>query len=61
MTLCNAQVRHIKAKYGDYFGITVAGYPGKSQVSAPDTFLLAFLEILLLALIIRWKQMQKLL
>jgi methylenetetrahydrofolate reductase (NADPH) len=21
-------VRHIKAKYGDYFGITVAGYPG---------------------------------
>jgi hypothetical protein len=22
------QVRHIKAKYGDYFGITVAGYPG---------------------------------
>jgi len=21
------QVRHIKAKYGDYFGITVAGYP----------------------------------
>jgi methylenetetrahydrofolate reductase (NADPH) len=22
------QVQHIKAKYGDYFGITVAGYPG---------------------------------
>ena len=22
------QVEHIKAKYGDYFGITVAGYPG---------------------------------
>jgi hypothetical protein len=21
------QVKHIKAKYGDYFGITVAGYP----------------------------------
>ena len=22
------QVRHIRAKYGDYFGITIAGYPG---------------------------------
>lgn len=22
------QVQHIRAKYGDYFGITVAGYPG---------------------------------
>lgn len=24
----NLQVQHIRAKYGDYFGITVAGYPG---------------------------------
>ncbi|RWV87456.1 hypothetical protein GW17_00050543 [Ensete ventricosum] len=23
----NLQVHHIRAKYGDYFGITVAGYP----------------------------------
>jgi len=23
------QVKHIRSKYGDYFGITVAGYPGK--------------------------------
>lgn len=26
------QVEHIRAKYGDFFGITVAGYPGKSQL-----------------------------
>ncbi|CAK9857165.1 unnamed protein product [Sphagnum jensenii] len=27
-TFVTVEVRHIKAKYGDYFGITVAGYPG---------------------------------
>lgn len=36
------QVRHIKAKYGDFFGITVAGYPGMMQVSSLVYDFLAF-------------------
>lgn len=28
MILLFLQVKHIRAKYGEYFGITVAGYPG---------------------------------
>lgn len=24
------QVKHMRSKYGDYFGITVAGYPGSN-------------------------------
>ena len=34
------QVRHIKSKYGDYFGITVAGYPGMLQVFASNIMML---------------------
>lgn len=29
VTSINLQVQHIRSKYGDYFGITVAGYPGE--------------------------------
>jgi 5,10-methylenetetrahydrofolate reductase len=27
------QVKYIKQKHGDYFGITVAGYPGECRSS----------------------------
>ena len=29
------QVKHIRNKYGDYFGITVAGYPGMYKFVFP--------------------------
>ncbi|TYI06334.1 hypothetical protein ES332_A10G151600v1 [Gossypium tomentosum] len=31
-------VKHIRSKYGDYFGITVAGYPGNDGVATPEAY-----------------------
>lgn len=43
LCLVDFQVKHIRGNYGDYFGITVAGYPGSSFFSI---FLLLFPHLL---------------
>lgn len=41
-------MKHIRAQYGDYFGITVAGYPGLFSSSFVFVFFCLILSFLLL-------------